>query len=131
MKKVLVFDDDRFSRDALRDALADAAFDAETVGDAEAFDKALTWWKPDLVVVELNLPGKGGLDIVRSIRERHGSLRVVLKSAMVEDSLARLAREVGADACFSSLQGYRGIVRCVRDVGARGNTSTFDPGVDW
>lgn len=111
--KVLVLDDNRFNREVLQDLLGGAGFDAETVGDLEAFEKALTWWKPTSVVVDVYLPGENGVDVARRVREVFPHIAVVLMSAMPKDSLVRLAAECEADDCFSTLDGYKGVVDCL------------------
>lgn len=128
--KVLVFDDDRFGRAALLDALTEAAFDAEAVADLTAFEKARTWWKPDMVVVELSLPLRGGIEVLLDVREQDPALCTVLMAAMVPESLRCLARQARADAAFSTIGGYRGIVELVRELFARGHKGTSGPRID-
>jgi CheY-like chemotaxis protein len=120
--KILVLDDNGFNRQVLKDILDGAGFDADTVGDLESFETALTWWKPTCVVVDVYLPPKNGVDVVRRVRGDFPDMGVVLMSAMPRDSLVRLAAECEADDCFSTLEGYTGVVDCLYAVYQRRGT---------
>ena len=80
MKKVLIIDDDR----ALRQTLA-AALEAEGYGVAEAMDgreglnKALAG-SFDLIVLDVVMPGLGGLDVCRGLREAGRQVPVIVMS---------------------------------------------------
>jgi DNA-binding response OmpR family regulator len=111
--KVLVLDDSQLNRELIKDVLVESGFDADAVGDLEAFEKALTWWKPTSVIVDVNLPRESGLDVVRRVRDVFPDVPVVLMSAMAPDSLAKLARQCGADDSYSTLEGYTRVVDCL------------------
>lgn len=108
--KVLVLDDNRYAREVLKHLLAGAGFDAETVADVEAFEKALAWWKPTSVVIDAAMRGESGVTLAQRVKVERPDIPVVLTSAMPKDSLARLAAECGADECLSTLEGYTGVV---------------------
>ena len=72
--------------------LEDGGFDTEAVANLEAFDKALAWWHPQAVVVDVNMPGKSGLEIVAELGAHESGPPVVLMSAMADSSLAQLAQ---------------------------------------
>lgn len=105
-----MLDDSRLNRRLIKDVLVEAGFDADAVGDFESFEKALTWWKPNSVVVDVNLPRESGLDVVRRVHDVFPDIPVVLMSAMALNSLEKLSAECGADGSFSTLDGYAGIV---------------------
>ena len=120
LEKVLVFDDNGFNRAVLKDVLEDGGFDTEAVATIDAFEKALKWWHPQAVVVDVNMPGKSGLEIVEEIRALKAGPPVVLMSAMVDSSLEQLAAKCGADGYFSTLQGMKGIVEVILEVTGKG-----------
>lgn len=78
------------------------------------------------------MPGKSGLEVVRELKARPGaSVKTVLMASMVPESLAALAVQAGADASYSTLDGYAGVLTCVRNLLAAATSAGFDPGVDW
>lgn len=79
MLKVLVADDHAVVRDGIRSILADQA-DMEVVGEArdgeEAAAKAAEL-KPDVVIMDISMPGMNGLDATRKILAQDGSVQVL------------------------------------------------------
>ena len=109
-KKILVLDDSAFNREMLKDILEDGGYDTEAVGDLPGFEKALSWWHPDAIVVDVNMPGLSGTDVVRMVKDDKDAPPVILMSAMAAASLEKLAEECGATACFSTLSGTAAIL---------------------
>ena len=128
LDKVLVLDDNAFNRALLVDVLEDGGFDTEAVANLEAFDKALAWWHPQAVVVDVNMPGKSGLEIVAELGAHESGPPVVLMSAMADSSLAQLAQQCGAHGHFSTLNGMKGIVEVILKVMGK---STENSGTGW
>lgn len=68
--KVLIVDDDAVSREMLRFALEDD-FDVEDVDSGETCLMAVAAQPPDLVILDIEMPGLGGYDTCRKLRETH------------------------------------------------------------
>lgn len=126
--KVLVLDDNSLHREVMRGILAGAGFDAETVGDLESFEKALTWWKPSSVVVDVAMPGESGVEIAKRVKDLFPEIPIVLTAAMPRDSLERLRMECGADECLSTLEGHTGVVDSLYAVYERAARQELDGG---
>ena len=75
MRKVLVVDDDSHIRDVVCFALRRAGFDVAEAGDGQAGLHAFQRDKPDLVILDILMPGLDGLDLCRTIRRdaAHGN----------------------------------------------------------
>ena len=75
MRKVLVVDDDSHIRDVVCFALRRAGFDVAEAGDGQAAVHAFQRDKPDLVILDVLMPGMDGLDVCRAIRAEatHGN----------------------------------------------------------
>ncbi|HQY26741.1 MAG TPA: response regulator, partial [Thermoflexales bacterium] len=69
MKTILVVDDEPRIAQIAGDYLARAGFAVVTAGDGEAALKALVERAPDLVILDLGLPGMDGLDVTRETRK--------------------------------------------------------------
>ena len=68
MERILVIDDDESLRDTIGMMLEQEGFRAVLSGDGrDGFDKAITS-KPDLILVDLRLPGMSGVDICKQLR---------------------------------------------------------------
>ena len=97
MATVLVVDDDPTVREVVATYLRRDGLDVLEAGDgptALAVDDA---HRPDLVVLDLMLPGLDGLEVFRRLRARRGGVPVVMLTARGEEADRVLGLEVGAD----------------------------------
>ncbi|RRO19989.1 DNA-binding response regulator [Saccharopolyspora rhizosphaerae] len=94
--RVLVVDDDHAVRDVVRRYLERAGYEVLLAGDGETALRSYAEHRPDLVVLDLMLPGIGGRDVCRAVRE-HGSVPVVVLTALGEESDRVAGLELGAD----------------------------------
>jgi two-component system, chemotaxis family, chemotaxis protein CheY len=94
---VLVCDDALFMRAMVGDILREAGYDvvgeAETGADAVEKYKAL---KPQLVTMDIVMPGMGGIDAVRAITKADPQARILMCSAMGQQALVVEAIQAGA-----------------------------------
>jgi DNA-binding response OmpR family regulator len=94
--RVLIVEDDDQLAELLVEYLGQHGFDLarESTGDAGA--ERIVEMQPDLVVLDLMLPGLGGLDVCRQVRDRYGGAILMLTASQSEaDHVAGL--ELGAD----------------------------------
>ncbi len=67
--RILVVDDDESIREGLSRVLAGEGYEVETAGDAETALRCLGALTPEVIITDLNLPGKDGLALISEIRE--------------------------------------------------------------
>jgi len=94
--RILVVDDDPGLREVLVDYLGQHGFEAEGVASAAEMYRQLEHRSPDLVVLDLMMPGEDGLSACRRLIARGGP-PVVMLSAMGEDTDRIVGLELGAD----------------------------------
>ncbi len=94
--RILVVDDDRKLRELILRYLGEQGFHVEGVEDGEAMDRLLTSYTPDLIVLDLMLPGEDGLSIARRLRKT-GDIPIVMLSAKGDEVDRIIGLEVGAD----------------------------------
>jgi DNA-binding NarL/FixJ family response regulator len=95
---VLVVDDHAVVRGGLRLFLM-AHDDLELVGEAGSGEQALALCaeaRPDVVLMDLVMPGMSGVDAIRLIRERYPGVKVIALTSFPEDDLVRAALSAGA-----------------------------------
>ena len=113
MATVLIIEDEPELVKVLRSYLEQAGFG---VLSAQRGDSGLSLWeqkKPDLVLLDLNLPGMDGLDVARSIR-RTSSTPVIMLTARVEEADQLVGLELGADDYITKPFSPRLVVARVR-----------------
>ena len=92
MPSAVVCDDDLMSRQVLRGLLVDAGFDV--IGEVDLAISALdlvSVTRPDLLVLDVNMPGLSGVDIVHDVNERSPGTAIIVVSAYDLDHLDELA----------------------------------------
>ena len=93
---ILIVDDDREIRSLLADYLETNGYRALGAADGSAMWKALDEARPDLIVLDLNLPGDDGLTLCRKLRAQ-STVPVIMLTARNEPLDRILGLEMGAD----------------------------------
>lgn len=95
--RILIVEDDPILADGLTHTLRRSGCAVDRVGDGAAADAALAAQSFDLVILDLQLPKMGGLEVLRRYRARHGTAAVLILTAQdgVEDRVRGL--DHGAD----------------------------------
>lgn len=117
---MLVVDDHALHRDGTRRILADHD-DLEVVGDAGSGEAALTLieqLQPDVVLLDIRLPGISGIETARRVHQHHPGVRVLMVTAYDDDEYVRGAFEAGAVGYLSKSAPGRELVEAVRAVAA-------------
>lgn len=96
MPKILIVEDEPKLAMLLQDYLRAASFDTEWTANGNDAIPAIREHAPDLVVLDLMLPGRDGLDICRELRQ-FSAVPVVMLTARVEEIDRLLGLELGAD----------------------------------
>jgi two-component system alkaline phosphatase synthesis response regulator PhoP len=115
MKTVLVVDDEPGIVRLVRDYLEHGGFTVLTASDGEAALRAARTIKPDLVVLDLGLPGLDGLDVTRALR-REGPVPIIMLTARSEESDKLVGLELGADDYLTKPFSPKELVARVRAV---------------
>lgn len=81
MKRILVVDDEEGIRLLFKEELEEEGYEVELAEGGEEALKKLRTSKPDLVTLDLKMPGIGGLEVLERIREEDKDLPVVICTA--------------------------------------------------
>jgi DNA-binding response OmpR family regulator len=113
--RIAVLDDDAVSRDVAVSFLASQGFEATAYADASALRAALSAALPDLVLLDLRMPGEDGLSVLRWLRGL-GDLPVIMLTSAegVTDRVVGL--EMGADDYVPKSAEMREVVARIRSV---------------
>ena len=125
---VLVVDDDPTVSEVVAGYLVRSGFSAELAPDGPSALRAAERRRPDLVVLDLMLPGIDGLEVCRELRAR-GPVPVVMLTARSDEEERILGLEVGADDYVTKPFSPRELVLRVRAVLRRGARETAGAGV--
>ncbi|MCP5277552.1 MAG: response regulator [Thiobacillus sp.] len=117
--RVLVVDDDAGIRDLLADYLAKQGMTVKTARDGKEMDERLGGFVPDLVVMDLMMPGEDGLSLTRRLKADR-NVPVIMLSARGEDIDRIVGLEVGADDYLPKPFNPRELLARIRAVLRRG-----------
>lgn len=95
--RVLVADDDQWTRHVLRSYLATEGVEVETVHDGDEAAERFVALQPDIVFLDVEMPGRSGLDVLALIREHTLDTAVVITTAYGTDRVVATALRRGAD----------------------------------
>jgi len=123
MPKILVVDDELKIARLVRDYLTEAGFGVVLAGTGPAALAAARSDKPDLVILDLGLPGMDGYDVTRSIR-RHSAIPIIMLTARSEETDRIIGLELGADDYVIKPFSPRELVARVKAVLRRANGET-------
>ncbi|MBB2748843.1 UNVERIFIED_ORG: NarL family two-component system response regulator LiaR [Microbispora rosea subsp. rosea] len=129
MIRVLIVDDHQVVRQGLRYVLEDEA-DIEVVGeraDGHGALEAIDSLRPNVVLLDMVMPGMGGLEVLERIRERPAPPAVIVLTSFVENEVALQAVRGGALSYLSKTSAVDRVVEAVRMAVAGG--SVLDPPV--
>jgi len=112
---VLIVDDEPQILGLVRDYLEHGGFTVLTAADGNAALRTARTRRPDLVVLDLGLPGLDGLDVARSLR-RDGDVPIIILTARAEESDKLVGLELGADDYVTKPFSPKELVARVRAV---------------
>ncbi|CAM5183365.1 Response regulator BaeR OS=Castellaniella defragrans (strain DSM / CCUG 39792 / 65Phen) OX=1437824 GN=BN940_08656 PE=4 SV=1 [Castellaniella denitrificans] len=113
--RILVVEDEPKLAEVLRTYLEAAGYEARCAGDGLEVMPLIADWPPDLVLLDLMLPGRDGLDLCRDIRART-SIPVIMVTARTEEIDRLLGLELGADDYICKPYSPREVVARVKAV---------------
>lgn len=130
MTRILLVDDEPLITDSLSYSLRREGFEVKAVGEGEQALKEMEEFEPDLVVLDIMLPGMNGLEVCRRIRA-NSSTPVIMLTARGEELDRILGLEVGADDYLAKPFSFRELLARIRSILRRveldRQTSQFQP----
>ncbi len=119
---VLVVDDDAGIRDLLADYLVKQGLTVATARDGKEMDERLAGFDPDIIVMDLMMPGEDGLALTRRVKAAR-EVPVIMLSARGEDIDRIVGLEVGADDYLAKPFNPRELLARIRAVLRRGSAT--------
>ncbi len=116
--KILIADDHPIFREGLKQVLA-AEPDVVAVGEAENAQKALELARKqqwDVVVLDITMPGRSGLDVLKELRHERPKLPVLILSASPEDQYAVRVLKAGAAGYMTKERAPQELIKAIRRV---------------
>lgn len=116
MIRVLVVDDHELVRSGITRMLADNP-DLEVIGQASSGEDAIEFVRkdrPDIVLMDIRMPGIGGLEATRRVLRIDDSIRVIVVTACADDPYPTRVMQSGASAYITKGADIKEMVRAIR-----------------
>ena len=116
---VLVADDHPFFRDGLRSLLTSSP-DTELIGEASTGEEAISLaaeLQPDVILMDIQMPGMGGIEATRRIVEDNPNVRVLVVTMFEDDGTVFRAMRAGARGYMLKGANYAEMLRAIRAIG--------------
>ena len=103
MKKILIIEDDQIVANVYRNKLAVDGYTTEVAPDGETGLKVMRTFRPQLIILDLMLPGISGVDVIKEIRseEEFSKIPIIVFSNTYLTNLIQDAWRAGANKCLS------------------------------
>ncbi|MCI0519426.1 MAG: response regulator transcription factor [Chloroflexi bacterium] len=113
MTRILLVDDESLITDSLSYSLRREGYDVKAVADGIMALQEVQAYQPDLVVLDIMLPGMSGLEVCRRLRA-HSAIPVIMLTARGEEIDRVLGLEVGADDYLAKPFSFRELLARIR-----------------
>ncbi len=118
MIRVLIADDHAVVRTGFR-LLLEAAEDIEVIAEAESGEEAITQYfesLPDVVMIDISMPGIGGIEAIKKIRARDKNAKVLVLSVHEDISHPKRVLQTGALGYLSKRQAPEVLIEAIRKI---------------
>ncbi len=128
VRKILVVEDEKNLRGMLADNLEVERYKVFTAADAEEAFPLVTGERPDLVILDVNLPGESGFDFCKRLRADGVRTPVLMLTARAQEADKVLGLELGADDYLVKPFGLPELLARVKALLRRASPGDYDLG---
>jgi two-component system, NarL family, nitrate/nitrite response regulator NarL len=121
MKTVLIADDHPIMLSGIESLIAGAGYEVVSrVSDGAQVLSAVVATAPDILLLDVSMPGMTGIEVLRQLRAQGREAKVVLLTAQLDDEALLEALQLGADGIVLKNGGERSLLDCLEKVAAGG-----------
>jgi len=120
--KIIIADDHPLFRRGLKHALEETS-DIEVIGEASNGDSLLSMIKSDnldMVLLDISMPGKSGLDLLKQLKSEHSKLPILILSVYPEEQYAVRFIKAGASGYLTKESAAEKLAEAIRKIAAGG-----------
>lgn len=112
--RVLVVDDELFVGELLKEYLAIIGYEVTAVSNGHDALSSIEQSPPHIVILDIRMPGMGGMEVLKSIKERHGDINVIMLSAYGDPETVNEALRLGADHYLQKPMNLKHLVETLK-----------------
>ncbi|MGB8263918.1 MAG: response regulator, partial [Dehalococcoidales bacterium] len=115
-QKILIVDDEITIRLLLHQKMTQQGYHCEEVSSSEEALLKLSSYPADLVMLDMKMPGKSGMDLLPELKTGYPGIAVIMATAVAESNLAIRCMRLGADDYITKPFNLDEVVMCVEKV---------------
>ena len=96
-KKIMIVDDETGICSVLRRFFQDQGYQVVTCTDGDGAIALATQERPQFIILDVKMPGISGAEVLRLLRENHSTAKIIILSAVKDDSVIQEMLRLGAD----------------------------------
>jgi DNA-binding response OmpR family regulator len=124
-KKILIVDDDKKLTEIIEKYLSQYEFQVTVANDGNEIEALLRESKPDIILLDIMLPGKSGFDILREVQKDY-DVPIIMLTAKGDEVDKVIGLELGADDYVTKPFSVRELIARIRTVLRRANSYPAD-----
>ncbi|MDD5543809.1 MAG: response regulator [Acidobacteriia bacterium] len=112
-KKILIADDDKTTRDLLREVFEDQQYAVFTVSDGRQAAEWLEREECHVLLADLRMPYLSGLQLFQGVKKSHPGVHCVLITSCIDNEVREHAEAIGIDRMFEKPVNMEQLLNCV------------------
>lgn len=118
MKRILIADDHAYLRAGIETVLGDAGYEiVASVADGDEVERAIADFDPEIVILDIRMPRKSGIEVLRALRAADDDRKVVLLTAALDDADLLEAVRAKVDAIVMKDDAVMPLQKAMKAVG--------------
>ena len=114
--RVLVVDDELFVGELLKEYLAIIGYEVAAVSNGRDALSFIQQSPPHIVILDIRMPGMGGMEVLKSIKEKHSNINVIMLSAYGDPETVNEALRLGADHYLQKPMNLKHLVETLKSL---------------
>ena len=114
MIKFLVVDDEKGVSDQLKEFLENRGYKAFATTDGEKALELARNEKPNIVILDIRMPGLSGIDVLRELKKINPKIRVIMLTGYADDTTRNISKELGASNYMTKPYNFDEILQVAR-----------------
>jgi DNA-binding response OmpR family regulator len=114
--RVLVVDDELFVGELLKEYLAIIGYEVTAVSNGEDALSSIQLLQPHIVILDIRMPGMGGMEVLKTIKAKNCSIGVIMLSAYGDPETVNEALRLGADHYLQKPMNLKHLVETLKSL---------------
>ncbi|MFP4448470.1 MAG: PleD family two-component system response regulator [Bacteroidales bacterium] len=113
--KILLIDDSTINNIIMENLLSEYGYETYSLLESEKAINVIISYKPDLIILDLMMPGISGFDILKHMQEQSIAIPTLVVSAYKDEGYQKKVKELGALKYFTKPFDHKDLIKCIEE----------------